>query len=300
MSCEGASRLVALSLAGPAGLIEALLQRCTQRPADQFATLRGVGEKLWVLNRPEELKLIQNALAKRDIFIADGHHRYTTALNYRATLGDVPAEHPANFVMFVLASMSDPGLIILPTHRLISGLSVWNFERFVDSLRADMDVTPLEVSAGSAADADALLEPDGPHSMAFLSGEQAVVARLKTLSAMDVLAAKAQYAYQNDMTCPEVSERGALVYDDARHPMLLDRLRRQEKGRCPPEKRTEVLAVVHTFKGQVVDLAERALTVQVTGNSEKVDALHRMLDRYGVIEMVRTGKVIVARGQEVT
>jgi acetolactate synthase-1/3 small subunit len=72
------------------------------------------------------------------------------------------------------------------------------------------------------------------------------------------------------------------------------------KVRCPPEKRTEVLAVVHTFKGQVVDLAEKALTVQVTGNSEKVDALHRMLDRYGVIEMVRTGKVIAARGEEVT
>jgi len=72
------------------------------------------------------------------------------------------------------------------------------------------------------------------------------------------------------------------------------------KVRCPPEKRTEVLDVVHTFKGQVVDLTDSALTVQVTGNTEKVDALHRMLDRYGVIEMVRTGKVIVARGQEVT
>jgi acetolactate synthase-1/3 small subunit len=72
------------------------------------------------------------------------------------------------------------------------------------------------------------------------------------------------------------------------------------KVRCPPEKRTEVLDVVHTFKGQVVDLAEEALTVQVTGNTEKVDALHRMLGRYGVIEMVRTGKVIVARGMEVT
>ena len=72
------------------------------------------------------------------------------------------------------------------------------------------------------------------------------------------------------------------------------------KVSCTPEKRTEVLEVVHTFKGQVVDLAEKALTVQVTGNSEKVDALHRMLGRYGVIEMVRTGKVIVSRGDEVT
>ena len=72
------------------------------------------------------------------------------------------------------------------------------------------------------------------------------------------------------------------------------------KVSCVPEKRAEVLDVVHTFKGHVVDLAEKALTVQVTGTTEKVDALHRMLGRYGVIEMVRTGKVIVSRGEEVT
>jgi acetolactate synthase-1/3 small subunit len=57
---------------------------------------------------------------------------------------------------------------------------------------------------------------------------------------------------------------------------------------------------VHTFKCQVVDLAENALTVQVTGDTEKVDALHRLLDRYGVVDMVRTGKVLMARGEEVT
>jgi acetolactate synthase I/III small subunit len=72
------------------------------------------------------------------------------------------------------------------------------------------------------------------------------------------------------------------------------------KVRCPAEKRTEILAVVDTFKGQVVDLVETAVTVQVTGDTEKVDALHRMLAPYGVIEMVRTGKVIAARGEEVT
>jgi acetolactate synthase-1/3 small subunit len=72
------------------------------------------------------------------------------------------------------------------------------------------------------------------------------------------------------------------------------------KVRCPAEKRTEVLDIVHTFKCQVVDLAENALTVQVTGDTEKVDALHRLLDRYGVVDMVRTGKVLMARGEEVT
>jgi acetolactate synthase-1/3 small subunit len=72
------------------------------------------------------------------------------------------------------------------------------------------------------------------------------------------------------------------------------------KVRCTVEKRSEVLEVVHTFKGRVVDLADAALTVQITGATEKVDALHRMLGRYGIIEMVRTGKVIVARGEEAT
>jgi acetolactate synthase-1/3 small subunit len=72
------------------------------------------------------------------------------------------------------------------------------------------------------------------------------------------------------------------------------------KVRCTVEKRSEVLEVVHTFKGRVVDLADAALTIQITGTTEKVDALHRMLGRYGIIEMVRTGKVIVARGEEAT
>jgi acetolactate synthase-1/3 small subunit len=72
------------------------------------------------------------------------------------------------------------------------------------------------------------------------------------------------------------------------------------KVRCPAEKRAEVLDIAHAFRGQVADLSENALTIQVTGRTEKVDALHRLLDRYGVVDMVRTGKVLMARGEDVT
>jgi acetolactate synthase-1/3 small subunit len=72
------------------------------------------------------------------------------------------------------------------------------------------------------------------------------------------------------------------------------------KVRCPAEKRTEVLDIAHAFKCQVADLTEGALVVQVTGRTEKIEALHRMLDRYGVVDLVRTGKVLMARGEEVT
>jgi acetolactate synthase-1/3 small subunit len=72
------------------------------------------------------------------------------------------------------------------------------------------------------------------------------------------------------------------------------------KVRCPAEKRAEVLDIAHAFKCGVADLSENALVVQVTGRTEKVDALHRLLDRYGVVDVVRTGKVLMARGEEVT
>ena len=72
------------------------------------------------------------------------------------------------------------------------------------------------------------------------------------------------------------------------------------KVRCPVEKRAEVLDIAHAFKCGVADLSETALVVQVTGRTEKVDALHRLLDRYGVVDVVRTGKVLMARGEDVT
>ena len=59
------------------------------------------------------------------MFIADGHHRYETACNYRDELvaerAPLPPEHPANFVLMMCVGMSDPGLVVLPTHRLFRG-----------------------------------------------------------------------------------------------------------------------------------------------------------------------------------
>ena len=62
-------------------------------------------------------------MGPKPVFIADGHHRYETACNYRdevaaANGGSLPLDHPANFVLMMLVGMSDPGLVVLPTHRL--------------------------------------------------------------------------------------------------------------------------------------------------------------------------------------
>lgn len=65
-------------------------------------------------------------------------------------------------------------------------------------------------------------------------------------------------------------------------------------------QRTEILQVVEHFAGKTVDLTEDSLVVMVVGNSEKVDAAVRMLARYDIIETVRTGKVVMARGEQPT
>ena len=68
------------------------------------------------------------------------------------------------------------------------------------------------------------------------------------------------------------------------------------KVSCPAEKRTEILQIVEHFNSRTVDLSESTLMVQVTGSTEKLDAMELMLDKYGIQEMVRTGKIIMARG----
>ncbi len=66
------------------------------------------------------------------------------------------------------------------------------------------------------------------------------------------------------------------------------------------EGRPEVLQLVEHFGCKVVDFTESSLILMVTGDSGKLDALIKMLGRFRVIELVRTGKVIMARGDEVT
>ena len=86
----------------------------------------GVVSRLWPVTDQHVVSSIVGLLGPKPVFIADGHHRYETALRYledRRQAGEVPdADAAPNFVLMMLVSMSDPGLLILPTHRLVSGL----------------------------------------------------------------------------------------------------------------------------------------------------------------------------------
>ena len=68
------------------------------------------------------------------------------------------------------------------------------------------------------------------------------------------------------------------------------------KVNCPPDVRSEVLQVAHAFSAETADLSEDTITLQIAGDSRKIDSVHTVFSKYGVIEMVRSGKIIIARG----
>lgn len=82
----------------------------------------GQTHKVWAIQDPETLEASRDAFSDVPIVIADGHHRYETALNYRDMRREAGDNSPAlDEVMMTLCSIHDPGLLVLPTHRLVKG-----------------------------------------------------------------------------------------------------------------------------------------------------------------------------------
>jgi uncharacterized protein (DUF1015 family) len=97
----------------------------------------GVLHRLWPVSDVQVISKVQGLVGGKPVFIADGHHRYETALNYREELskaGPLPSNHPAHSVLMMLIGMDDPGLIVLPTHRLFRGLPEMSSETFGKAL----------------------------------------------------------------------------------------------------------------------------------------------------------------------
>ncbi|MEK7375758.1 MAG: acetolactate synthase small subunit, partial [Candidatus Margulisiibacteriota bacterium] len=61
----------------------------------------------------------------------------------------------------------------------------------------------------------------------------------------------------------------------------------------------EITKIVDIFRARIVDLGEDAVIIEATGDSEKIDALENMLTKYGIKEMVRTGKIALSRSEEI-
>lgn len=117
----------------PGDAIGAALQKSIAALPDAAGTMDDVENCLWIVRDQAVIDRVIQFMADKKIFIADGHHRYGTALLYRDELTEqkgapLPADHPANFVMFVCASMDDKGCLILPYHRVLADMALTTLE----------------------------------------------------------------------------------------------------------------------------------------------------------------------------
>jgi uncharacterized protein (DUF1015 family) len=113
-------------------------------PVFSFDDDEGHHHRMWRITDSKLHDQVNQTLKERRLYIADGHHRYETALNYLAWRKQqhpsMDNAHPANFIMMYLAAMEDPGLIILPAHRLVSEIPTSVQHDFIDRAGAWFDI----------------------------------------------------------------------------------------------------------------------------------------------------------------
>ena len=139
----------------PDGVIAGLLERTRQNRPDVTAAFGDQSHyNMWAIADVDLLSRISQAMAPLQVFVADGHHRYETALQYRDELeaveGPLPPNAAARFMMMELIAMEDQGLLVLPYHRLVSGLSQEEIGSLRRRLEQFFQTEPIELDRGSA------------------------------------------------------------------------------------------------------------------------------------------------------
>jgi len=133
----------------------------------------GVAHRVWQISDADAVAAVQEKMRDKKLVIADGHHRYETALNFRdecrAAAGASSNPHaPYEYVMMTLVNMNDPGLLVLPTHRVVHSLESFSADAFQKSSSAFFEVEEIDPSL-DADRANALLQERGPNGTALLA-----------------------------------------------------------------------------------------------------------------------------------
>ncbi len=171
-------------------------------PLVQTVDADGVVHRLFASSDTGLAEHVAGALADKAIFIADGHHRYETALAYRRMLiekgVEVDHEHPADSVLMLCVSMHHPGLAVLPTHRVLHGLEGLSTDRLREVSGRHFNWTELDGAEATSPRLAAHLDEAPEHSFGLWTRDTctAFILTLKDLAVMDELAADKSQAWR--------------------------------------------------------------------------------------------------------
>ncbi|MGD0479358.1 MAG: DUF1015 domain-containing protein [Terracidiphilus sp.] len=204
----------------PSGSVEKNLYDSNGAPDAEVTDEYGVLHRLWRVNNPSAIRLLTTAMADKKLIIADGHHRYETALNYAKEHGHATAQtessvaglpqppYPEAAVMMTFVNMDSDGLVILPTHRVMHSLE--NFDPAAFLTKAEQFFT-----------AETLAPGDAQSYMGTLSSQSGTVFVAVTRAGDFLLRAKPE---QMAKALADVPERQRQLDLTQLHSIVLDRL----------------------------------------------------------------------------
>ena len=156
------------------GEIDSLLRpKPNAAPTIDVADEHSVAHQVWQISDPGIIASVQDKMRDKKLVIADGHHRYETALTFRdecraAAGGGSNSQAPYEFVMMTLVNMNDPGLLVLPTHRVVHSLDSFSADEFQESSSRFFEIEKIDPRI-DADGATALLRERGRSGTALLA-----------------------------------------------------------------------------------------------------------------------------------
>ena len=173
----------------------------------------GLTHRLWAITDTGITAAIQQRFTDTKLYIADGHHRYETAINYRNWLREqgTPVGADSDYIMMMLVEMNHPGLVVFPTHRLLRDLPNFAPDALIDACREQFDVEEgLPLSAIDERLEHAYLE--GKRAFGFYTGgETATVLTLRDIAVMDTV-------------LPNLSEASRRLDVNVLHTLILEQM----------------------------------------------------------------------------
>ncbi len=185
-------------------------------PVTEILDDDGVKNRMWVVDDPALLHKLLSLMPEPEIFIADGHHRYETALAYQAEIrdkmraaGQVPplrGDLDCDYILMYIVPDSDPGLVIWPTHRIVHGLKDFKPDKFLAACERNFTVAPMT--------RDKLEKELAEHELpafGFACGDQLFLLVLKRRQPMEVL-------------CPDQPPEWTILDVSVLHTLIMDAL----------------------------------------------------------------------------
>ena len=137
------SQIYSLYMDGDGSVMSLINSASAGTPDSAFTDDDGVSHKLWCVDDPEIISAVAAKMSDKKLYIADGHHRYETALNYQKYVGEnLDETGTSDYVTMMLVNMENDGLVVFPTHRIVRDLPCFDYNAVCEKCSEYFNVIP--------------------------------------------------------------------------------------------------------------------------------------------------------------